>query len=76
MPGELIWTSSTGHSARTPVPTLEFDQTACVPIHEHFPEIRTGVEGGAVHLTPATHAVAGFMIRHDPRRQLWRVQHL
>jgi bacterioferritin-associated ferredoxin len=76
MTGELVWTSDDGEVTLCPVPTLEFDQTACVPLHEHFPVIATGAKGGSVHLAPATHAIAGFMIRHDPERQLWRVQHL
>jgi bacterioferritin-associated ferredoxin len=76
MNGEVIWQSEQSGEAAAPVPTLEFDQSACVALHEHFPAIATGAEGGAVRLSPATHAVAGFMIRHDPKGQLWRVQHL
>ena len=76
------WRASwSGRTTRTsggamPIPRLEFDQSACVALHEHFPAIATGAEGGAVRLSPATHAVAGFMIRHEPEGQLWRVQHL
>ena len=76
MEGELVWTSDGGGAGSTPIPTLELDQSACVPLHEAFDEIRTGAHGGSVWLSPATHVVAGFMIRHDRERQLWRVQHL
>jgi hypothetical protein len=71
-----VWTASDGRSAEVAVPDLEFDQTACVALHEAFPEIRDGSVGGTVHLTPPTHTVAGFILRHDPERELWRVQHL
>lgn len=73
---ELVWQPDGGASDSTPVPVLEFDQSACVPLHESFPAIATGAEGGAVYLSPASHVVAGFMIRHEPKGQLWRVQHL
>lgn len=73
MPGELVWTGDNGETASTPTPTLRFDQSMCVPLHERLPLFTTG---GAVRLAPATHAVAGFMMRHEPERQLWRVQHL
>lgn len=76
MEGELVWTSDGGGTSSVPIPTLELDQTACVPLHESFDDVRTGARGGSVWLTPATHVVAGFMIRHDRERQLWRVQHL
>jgi len=76
MVSELVWQSDGKGSASAPVPTLEFDHSACVPLHEHFPAIATGAEGGSVRLAPATHAVAGFIIRHEPEGQLWRVQHL
>jgi len=76
MEGKLVWTASGGGTAEVDVPPLEFDQTACVPLHEAFPEIRDGSSGGTVHLTPPTHTVAGFILRHEPARGLWRVQHL
>lgn len=76
MTSELVWENNAGEVASTPVDTLEFGQSACVALHEHFPAIFSGAEGGAVRLSPATHAVAGFMIRHDREAQLWRVQHL
>jgi bacterioferritin-associated ferredoxin len=72
----LVWQNDAGESAETPFPTLGFSQSACVPLHEAFPALREGRECGAVRLDPATHTVAGFMIRHDPERELWRVQHL
>jgi hypothetical protein len=59
-----------------PLPTIQFEQTVCVPLHEHFAGIRAGLAGGTVRLEPAKHTVAGFMFRHDPSRRLWRVQHL
>jgi bacterioferritin-associated ferredoxin len=72
----FVWQDDSGGVAVTAMPRLEFDQTACVPLHENFPSLREGSAIGAVRLEPATHVVAGFMLRHDPRRQLWRVQHL
>jgi bacterioferritin-associated ferredoxin len=72
----LVWQADGGESASAPVPDLEFGQSACVPLHEHFPAVYEGRTGGTVRLEPATHVVAGFMIRHDPEAQLWRVQHL
>ncbi|MBA3347368.1 MAG: (2Fe-2S)-binding protein [Actinobacteria bacterium] len=72
----LIWQNDAGDSAATPVPRLEFDQSVCIPAHESFPAIEAGAESGAVRLEPADHVVAGFMIRLDRERQLWRVQHL
>lgn len=76
MEGELVWQNEAHGGGSTAMPRLEFDQSACVALHEDFPAIFTGAEGGAVRLSPATHAVAGFMIRHEPEGQLWRVQHL
>jgi bacterioferritin-associated ferredoxin len=72
---QLVWTSNTGVTEAAGLPTLEFGQSACVPLHEELPLFQSG-EGGAVRLEPATHAIAGFLIRHEPERQLWRVQHL
>ena len=72
----LVWQSNSGHTSSSELPTLEFNQTAVVPLHEAFPDLTTTQEGGAVRLEPATHAISGFMIRVDPERQLWRVQHL
>jgi bacterioferritin-associated ferredoxin len=71
----LVWQSNDGTSQSTDMPELEQNQSACVPLHEQLPALLSG-EGGAVRLEPATHAVAGFMIRHEPEEQLWRVQHL
>ena len=76
MRGELVWTSDDGETERAPFEPVEFDQTLCAPLHESFPTIASGAVGGSVRLAPATHAVAGFMIRHDPERHLWKVQHL
>jgi bacterioferritin-associated ferredoxin len=72
----LVWQTDDGRQAVAPMPHLEFDQTACVALHELFPAILAGNERGVVRLEPASHVVAGFMIRHNPARQLWRVQHL
>jgi bacterioferritin-associated ferredoxin len=72
---ELVWRSEGGAEERVPLPELGLDQTACVPLHQHFPAIGTGRESGTVRLSPSVH-VAGFILRHDPRRSLWRVQHL
>jgi hypothetical protein len=76
MESEFVWTSDDGTTMAADGGTIEFDQTTCFPLHEAFPEIYTGEKGGTVRLAPATHAVAGFIIRHDPAAQLWRVQHL
>ncbi len=73
---QFIWQSDAGDTAAAAVPRLEFDQTMCFPLHESFPDIQGRSECGAVRLDPPAHVVAGFMIRHDPGRQLWRVQHL
>jgi bacterioferritin-associated ferredoxin len=71
----LVWQNDGGAPETTDLETLEFSQSACVPLHERFETLNAG-EGGAVRLEPATHVVAGFMIRHEPEKQLWRVQHL
>lgn len=71
----LVWQSTSGVTETTELETLEFSQSAFVPLHERFDTLNAG-EGGAVRLEPATHVVAGFMIRHEPERELWRVQHL
>jgi bacterioferritin-associated ferredoxin len=71
----LVWQSNSGVTESTELPALEFGQSACIPLHERFETINSG-QGGAVRLDPATHVVAGFMIRHEPETQLWRVQHL
>jgi bacterioferritin-associated ferredoxin len=76
MPGELVWTPSGGEQESVAIEPIEFEQTACVALHEAFPAIRHGRVGGSVHLTPPTHTVAGFILRHSPAEQLWRVQHL
>jgi len=71
----LVWQTNGGAVAETPMPDLEFGQSAMVPLHERFPTLNSG-EGGTVRLEPATHTVAGFMMRHEPEAQRWRVQHL
>jgi bacterioferritin-associated ferredoxin len=71
----LVWQSTGGAVESTELPTLEFSQSACIPLHERFETLNAG-EGGAVRLDPPLHAVAGFMLRHEPEAQLWRVQHL
>ena len=73
---ELVWQDDAGHEERAPLPALELDQSACVPLHEHFPAIGTGRSAGTVRLSPSTHKVAGWMIRYDPMADLWRAQHL
>ena len=72
----LIWQELQGKSARTPLPTLDLDSSACVALHEAFPEIATGRAAGSVRLDPATHKIAGFMIRYEEEVDRWRVQHL
>ena len=72
----FVWQTDAGESDTAPLPDLEFGQSAMVPLHEHFPAIHAGDTVGTVRLEPATHVVAGFMVRHDPEAQLWRVQHL
>jgi hypothetical protein len=64
-----------GREESVEVPPLELDQGACIPLHEHFAGIRDGTARGSVRLTPSVH-VAGWMIRRDVERDLWRVQHL
>lgn len=71
----LVWQRDGGATESTELPALEFSQSACVPLHECYRTLNDG-EGGSVRLEPATHIVAGFMIRHEPETQLWRVQHL
>jgi bacterioferritin-associated ferredoxin len=71
----LVWQSTGGTVETTELPTLELNQSACIPLHERFETLNAG-EGGAVRLDPPLHAVAGFMLRHEPEAQLWRVQHL
>jgi bacterioferritin-associated ferredoxin len=71
----LIWQSTGGIVETTDLPSLEFGQSACIPLHERFETLNAG-EGGAVRLDPPLHTVAGFMLRHEPEGQLWRVQHL
>jgi hypothetical protein len=72
----LVWQSADGESVEVPLPPLEFEQAHFVPLHEHVPAIAAGTKAGAVRLEPARFMVAGFMVRHDPEAQLWRVQHL
>jgi bacterioferritin-associated ferredoxin len=72
---KLVWQSTGGTVESTELPMLEFGQSACIPLHERFETLNAG-EGGAVRLDPPLHAVAGFMLRHEPEAQLWRVQHL
>lgn len=72
---QLVWHSDAGVTQSTELPELEQNQSACVALHEELPTFLSG-EGGAVRLEPATHVVAGFMLRHEPEEQLWRVQHL
>lgn len=71
---ELVWQGD-GPEVRVPLPGLELDQSACVPLHEHVPAIAEGRATGTWRLEPSVH-VAGFQLRHDRRRDLWRVQHL
>lgn len=71
----LIWRTVEGAEESLRLPPLELDQSACVPLQEHFPEIGHGTAAGSVRLEPSPH-VAGFMIRYDARGDLWRVQHL
>jgi bacterioferritin-associated ferredoxin len=73
---QLVWQSIDGETVEIPLPALEFEQSAFVPLHEHVPAIANGTKAGSVRLAPAEHVVAGFMIRHDPEAQLWRAQHL
>jgi bacterioferritin-associated ferredoxin len=72
----LLWQSVDGESVSIPLPPAEFEQTVVVPLHEHVPSVADGSRVGTVRLDPPLFKVAGFMLRHDPKRQLWRVQHL
>jgi bacterioferritin-associated ferredoxin len=72
----LVWQSADGESVSIPLPTLEFEQSVLVPVHEHVSAVAAGTKAGSIRLDPALSKVAGFMLRHDPHEQLWRVQHL
>jgi hypothetical protein len=72
----LLWQSVDGETAEVPLPPIAFEQAVFVPLHEHVPSIAAGTKPGSVRLEPAAFTVAGFMMRHDPEAQLWRVQHL
>lgn len=72
----LLWQSVDGESVSIPLPPAEFEQTVVVPLHEHVPSVADGSTAGTVRLDPPLFKVAGFMLRHDPETQLWRVQHL
>lgn len=72
----FVWQTDAGEAESAPLPDLEFNQSVMFPLHDHFPTLYEGKAAGTVRLDPATHAVAGFMVRHDVERQLWRVQHL
>lgn len=75
--GALVWKSEDGSSELSiPLPRLELDQSACVAVHDYAPEILEGTIAGSIRLEPAAHKVAGWMIRHDPVADLWRIQHL
>ena len=71
----LIWRSDAGDEAAVDFPVTELDQTACIPLHEHFPAIGQGSAGGSIRIEPSPH-LAGFIVRYDAERDLWRVQHL
>ena len=72
----LVWQSMDGETSRSRCRPLEFEQSVLVPLHEHVPSVAAGSKAGSVRLDPAEFKVAGFMLRHDPEAQLWRVQHL
>jgi bacterioferritin-associated ferredoxin len=72
----LLWQSVDGEKVSIPLPTTEFEQSVIVPLHEHVPSLAAGSKAGSVRLDPPLFKVAGFMLRHDPEAQLWRVQHL
>ena len=72
----LVWQSVDGETVSIPLPTAEFEQSVVVPLHEHIPSLAAGSKAGSVRLDPPLFKVAGFMLRHDPEAQLWRVQHL
>jgi bacterioferritin-associated ferredoxin len=71
----LVLADTDGNERAVEVPRLTLDQAACIPLHEHFPEVGEGTVAGTVRLTPSVH-VAGWMIRRDVEADLWRVQHL
>jgi hypothetical protein len=72
----LVWRNESGDELATDLPSLQLDQSAFIRVSDHFPAVARGDEGGTVRLEPPLHKVAGFMMRHEPKRQLWRVQHL
>lgn len=72
---ELVWEDEAGAQERVPFPRLELDQSAFVPLHEHFPAIAAGDTAGTVRIDPPPH-LAGWMMRLNRERGLWRVQHL
>jgi len=71
----LVFRDEAGREESVAVPRLELDQGACIPLHEHFADVRDGTARGSVRLTPSVH-VAGWIIRRDVEVDLWRVQHL
>lgn len=73
---ELVWHPEDGDEVRVPLPRLELDQSSCIPLHELFPAVGGGQQGGTVRIEPNHGVPAGFMIRFDPEREIWRVQHL
>jgi len=73
---QLVWQSVEGERVAVSLPTVEFEQCVCIPLHEHVPAIAHGTSAGSVRLEPAEYKVAGFMIRHEPEGDVWRVQHL
>jgi bacterioferritin-associated ferredoxin len=72
----LVWQSSDGESVTVSLPKVEFEECVCLPLHEHVPGLAEGTKAGSVRLDPAEYKVAGFMLRHDPEGNVWRVQHL
>jgi bacterioferritin-associated ferredoxin len=72
----LVWQSVDGERTEIPLDPIGFEESVFVPLHEHVPAIATGAKAGTVRLEPAAFTVAGWMLRHDPEGQLWRVQHL
>jgi bacterioferritin-associated ferredoxin len=73
---ELVWQPEHGPVSRAPLPKLGLDQSACVALHEHFPAVASGEVAGTVRIEPNAGVPAGFMLRLDPERDLWRIQHL
>ena len=73
---KVVWQPESGDDAWAPLPPLELDQSACVALHELFPPIARGDEAGTVRIEPNYGVPAAFMIRFDPERELWRIQHL